>query len=105
LAVDLDGVRSGEAGLPVDQLDPVDIDQILVLVVSHGRHQFVLLSHQGREIDDACGGWHPGEGGVTGTVVLLGGSEQHLGGDTADIDTCPADGAVYQLLHTLFGSD
>jgi hypothetical protein len=85
VAVDGEGRGVLELGVAGDDLEPVDLGEVEVLVLAHPGDQLVLLCDQGGEVDRTGRRRHSREGMRAGGVARVGGGEQRLGRDTAHV--------------------
>ena len=90
LVADLHGGGRGEAALALDRGDAAGLDQPLQTLVLAGDDLFAVRRDR-RDVDAAERGGHAVLGGFARDVRDLGGVQQSLGGDAADVQAGPAD--------------
>jgi hypothetical protein len=95
LAIDRDRGAVLEPGAAGDDLEPVDLGEVEVLVLAHLGDQLVLLPDQGGEVHWPSRRRQPGEGMRAGGMAGRGRSEQGLGRDAAHVHAGAAHGALF----------
>lgn len=91
--VDGHGVGVDKAGPTGDDLEPVGLHEVGVLLLAQGGDQVVLLGHEGGQVHRASRRGDASEGVVAGRPVGLPGPQQRLGGNAADVHARAPEGA------------
>jgi hypothetical protein len=92
-AVDRDLLRTGQPALALDHGDPAGLDQPGQPLEQPRDHAVLVGVHAGH-VDAVEGGVDPEVGGVARRVRDLGGVQERLGGDAADVQAGSAQVAL-----------